>query len=271
VTSSSTKASLTLTFGVYQTDKPSEVYRQFRPVVDALSRALKTHYGSPVAIDFKSYGSYDGGLNAIVQGEVDMMRLGPASYVLAKRKEPGVQLLVMEEKKGKRRFKGVIAVRTDSSYKTLAELKGIRFAFGNENSTIGRYLAQDELIRAGIFAADLPGSKFLGRHDKVAKAVQLGDFEAGSLKMSTFKKMNGNGDLRILKDFDNVTKPWVARAGLAPRLVEALRQGLLEMQDEKALKALRVSGFGMTSDEEYSFVREAMERAEASFGELTGP
>jgi hypothetical protein len=36
----------------------------------------------------------------------------------------------------------VIAVQKDSPLKTLAELKGKKFAFGDQNSTIGRYLAQ---------------------------------------------------------------------------------------------------------------------------------
>ncbi len=260
--SSSTKAVRRLTFGVYQTDKPSEVYRQFSPVVDALARTAEKYYGSPLTIEFKSYGTYEGGLNAIVTGNVDLMRLGPASYILAQQEPPGVQLLAMELKKGKDRFKGVIVVRADSSYETLADLEGARFAFGDVNSTIGRYLAQAHLMEAGIFADDLGSFAFLGRHDKVAKAVQLGDFDAGSLKMNTFKKMNRDGSLRILKEFLNVTKPWVAKADLEPRLIEAITLGLVAIDDTDALDALGVSGFQPAKDEYYDFVRKAMAQAQ---------
>ena len=85
----------------------------------------------------------------------------------------------MEDKKGERRFSGVIVVGADSSIKRLADLAGKRFAFGDENSTIGRYLAQAELVKAGIRARDLAHYEYLGRHDLVAKAVSLGDFRAG--------------------------------------------------------------------------------------------
>ena len=45
------------------------------------------------------------------------------------------------------------------------------FAFGNELSTIGRYLAQQYLMQHGIHEKDLSHYKYLGRHDRVGTAV----------------------------------------------------------------------------------------------------
>jgi phosphonate transport system substrate-binding protein len=236
-TRESTKSVRQLSFGLYQTDKPTEIYKRFRPITNYLSDAISKTVGEPVKVQLRILRSYDAGLDAIVNGDVDFMRLGPASYVLARERNPNVQLLAMESKKGKKRSPGVIVVRRDSRYQTLQDLKGASFAFGDPNSTIGRFLAQEQLVLAGI--------------------------DAGSLKIGTLKKINKKGELRIIAKFDNVTKPWVARADLPEPMVGAIQAALLGVEDENVLRTLGVSAFAESSDEEYAFVRAGMKRAEA--------
>src|SRR5262249_23565107 len=187
--------------------------------------------------------TYDECLDKFVDGAVDFVRFGPASYVLAKQRQPGIQLLVAEREDGDR--PGMIVVRSDSKVRTLADLKGMRFAFGDENSTIGRYLSQAALVQAGVHADDLKAHEYLDRHDKVFKAVEIGDFDAGALHAATFRELNKNGKLRAIARFDNVGKPWIARKGLEAPLVAALQQALLGLPPD-ALATLKVAGFERT-------------------------
>jgi phosphonate transport system substrate-binding protein len=173
----------------------------------------------------------------------------------------------MEHEGGEKRFKGVIVVRKDDPAVTLSQLRGRRVAFGDENSTIGRYLSQAELVRAGIRARDLKSYKFLGRHDTVATAVLMGDFDAGPVMEATFEAMNGDKRLRALHTFDNVTKPWVARAGLDVQVRNALTKVLVAFDDKELLKSLKITGLMTTSDAEYEFVREGMRMATEEFEE----
>lgn len=252
---------LRLIFGVYTSEKATAMYRQFTPIIESLSETMEVQIGRPVDIEMKIYKTYDSAIDALVDGKVDFVRFGPAPYVLAKKRNPGIELLAMEGKKGKKRFQGAIVVPTSSSAKTLADLKGKRFAFGDRNSTIGRYLAQSALIKAGIDASKLSSFAFLGRHDRVVKAVEMGDFDAGAAKLSTVKKLNKKGKLRVLHVFDNVTKPWVARAKLDPGTRSELSKALLSLDDPKVLKAFKVSGFLPARDAEYALVREGMNRS----------
>jgi phosphonate transport system substrate-binding protein len=217
----------------------------------------------PVDIQLTIFKSYDDGIRALVEGQVDLVHFGPAPYVLAKGKNPGIQLVAMEHDKGEKRFKGVIVVRADSPIQTIEELRGKSFAFGDRNSTIGRYLVQAQLVDHGLQARDLPRFKYMERHDQVAGAVEMGDFDAGSVKSGTFKKYAEKATLRKLAEFENVTKPIVARAGLDLRVVGAAQQALCAIQDDKALEGLKISGFLPTSDAEYDFVREGMRKAAA--------
>ena len=254
--------SVPLTFGVYQSDKATKMYKKFLPAIEAIQDDLEKNLGRPVDIELKIFKTYDEGLDALVKGKVDFVRFGPAPYILARERNPDLQLLAMELKKGKKRFSGMIVVKADSHLKTLDDIKGERFAFGDENSTIGRYLAQAMLVDAGIRANDLAEFDYLGRHDKVARAVQVGDFAAGSIKSGTFTDANKKrATLRTIARFDNVTKPWVACASMDKKVAAALQKTLIELKDKDALKALKVSGFSKASDKDYDLVRKGMKSA----------
>jgi len=109
-------------------------------------------------------------------------------------------------------------------------------------------------------AEDLSTYEYLGRHDKVGTAVGAGDFAAGALNESTFKKLVEKGEpIRELVRFPNVTKPWIARSGLDPVVFDALKQSLLEIKNKKALKGLKSDGFLEGFDSDYAQIRAAME------------
>jgi len=259
----SNQADTKVVFGVYTSDKASTMYKTFKPVIGALGKSMSTQAGHEIKIHLKIYKSYDEGIAGLIKGDVDFMRLGPASYILTKMKNPDVRLLAMEVRKGKKKFRGVILVSDKSHAKTLIDLKGKSFAFGNPSSTIGRYLAQAELIDAGLHASDFSKIDFLGRHDKVASAVAIGDFDAGSVKEKTFLKAKKKGGVKALHYFDNVTKPWVASSSLDKTIFNYLQTALTELKDKSILKVLKVDRFDKGTDAEYNFVRKGMKKSES--------
>ncbi len=259
VASGSASATVNLKFGVYTSDNRSAMEEKFRPVLRSLETDLGIILNETVKIELKVARTYDEGIEDLASGRVDFARLGPASYVIAKDRNDGVQVLAMESKKGQKVFKGVICVANDSPIQSVADLRGKSFAFGDENSTIGRYLSQLHLVNNDIRAADLSSYEYLGRHDKVGIAVGRGKFDAGALKNSTFKKLVKKGvPIRSIATFDNVTKPWVASSGLSDRLTGAVRKALLNMSDANALKALGKDGFLEGSDADYAEIRRAI-------------
>jgi len=263
LTTSLAQEPLRISLGMYSFKKPTEVYKQFQPATVALSSLLTAQMKRPVKLELQIVQTYEECLEAFVAGKIDVVRFGPASYVLAKRKCEGIALLAAESEDSKE--VGLIVVRADSPVQTLADLAGRKFAFGDQQSTIGRYLSQAELVRAGVTGHDLASFKFLERHDIVFNAVEIGDYDAGALHADTFHELNDKvkgKKLRVLHKFDNVAKPWVARAGLAKDVVQALTTSLLQLKDPAALKALKVGGFVPTVDADYEMVRKGMQLAE---------
>ncbi len=255
------QAEVSLTFGVYTSDKPSAMVQQMRPTLDSLERSVAEALGEPVEIKLQVVKGYAAGAELILSGKADVMRLGPASYVRVKAKEAGIQLLAMENKNGSKTFNGIIAVREDSDITHISELRGRTFAFGSERSTLGRYFAQLELMQAGIFASDLASYEYLGRHDKVGRAVGAGLYDAGALEETMFKKIQAQGvPIRAIHTMRNATKAWAARAGLDPRVQQAVRQALLDLNDAQVFAALRFNGFLPGDDSDYDPTREAIDR-----------
>lgn len=253
------QADVTLKFGVYATDSRADVEKQFRPALAVLEKDLTERLGETVKVDLKISPTYEGGLADLVEGRVDFTRLGPASYVLGKDKEPRLSILAIESKDGAKTFNGIICVRMDSDIESVAQLRGKSFAFGDDQSTIGRYLSQLYLVEHGIRAKDLSRYEYLGRHDKVGIAVGRGEFDAGALKQSTFNKLVKKGvPIRVLVTFPNVTKPWVGRAGMDSRIEAALMAALLDMTDRTALKALKADGMLPGSDDDFAAIRQSI-------------
>lgn len=249
-------AGTALVFGVYASDKPSAMVEQLRPTLDLLEGAMSKQLGEAVTIKLRIARDYDTGLAELVAGKVDFARLGAASYVEAKERAAGVRIIAAERSNGSKIFRGIICVNTASDIHALSELAGKTFAFGDEQSTIGRYIAQLTLARAGITAASLKYFKYLDRHDRVGAAVAARQFDAGALEGTMFDQMVAAGaPLRLLVAFPNVTKPWVARVGLAAPVAEAIRHSLLELRDPVALAALRFDGFEAADDGDYEVTR----------------
>ena len=252
---------LHLVFGTYSTDRPSDMVRKFRPILDALEASLEPRLGHPVRIRMQVTNDYRAGIEDLTIGRVDFARFGATSYITAKQEVDGIRLLAIESNKGRKEFTGIICVVGAGPIRRLEDLKGKRFAFGNELSTIGRFLSQDLLLEHGIRASDLGAYEYLGRHDKVGAAVAGGLFDAGALKESTFRQLVEQGkDLRALAEIPVVTKPWVARAELSAEIEEALRQALFALDDPEILATLKREGFLPAEDADYEPVRRAMAR-----------
>lgn len=256
------QADIHLRFGTYTADKPTETVKKHRSFLIFLSNRLSELLGEPVHIQMVIAKEYQVSIDQLAAGEVDFARFGPASYIHAADKNPGIRILALETKNGEKRFNGVIAVHRDSDLQKLEDLAGLTFAFGDELSTVGRYLAQARLLDAGIGQEDLHSFAYLGRHDTVGLAVGAGKFSAGALKESTFKKLVADGvPIRALTHVDNISKPWLASADLDPRIFAAMQKVMLSAEHAEILRRVSKNGFLLGSDADYQSIRDAMQRS----------
>ena len=246
-----------LRVGVQTWDMPSRVDEAFAPIEQVFERALLQH-GSGLSVDIVPFAVYGELVAALAQGNVDVARLEAGSYLTAQQREPGIALLAVERSSRGTPRQGVIITSVQASIDSLDQLRGKRFAFGDVDAAIGRYLPQAALVAAGLRAPELGAMAYLRRGDRIAAAVRLGEFDAGVVELETFRRGNLDGSLRVLWSLTDAPRPWVARAGMAPELVASMTAALLAVHDTRSLRVLDASGFARATLDTFDPVRAAM-------------
>ena len=209
--------------------------------------------------------TYDSHIHLVGTGGVDFAFLGPASYVKLTGKFGAFPLLAIYETEGSATYKGVIMVRQDSPIKTLSQLKGKRFAFGDINSTMSHLVPRYMLQKAGITVKDLGSYDFLANHENVVMGVLSGTYDAGAVREPVYQLYAAEG-LRVVAASEPMPDHlFVARRGLPPDTVRKLSESLLSLKDsEEGKMVLRSLQKSLTAlvpvrDKDYDKLRKVVE------------
>ena len=267
-TAGSARAEISLAVGLYPTEQPRAMVQDLRPALDFMEEYLEAELGEEVEIRTQIVKGYREAIDAILSNQVDFARLGGASYVLCKTEDPDVNILAMENHNGSVQFNGVIVVRADSAIENVSQLRGRTFAFVSDSSALGRYFPQAYLLNAQIRSRDLKDFAYLGRHEEVGRAVSAGRYDAGALSQRMYERLVERGmKLRAIAHFENVSRAWVARSGLEPRVRAALQKAFLQLHDPKILQTLGFDGFVPGSDTYYDETRRVIADSTAFFAD----
>ncbi|WP_224701887.1 phosphonate ABC transporter substrate-binding protein [Devosia aquimaris] len=165
-----------LTIGISSGENETDAIARTQPYADYLSAEL----GVPVKIVRGT--DYAAVIEAMRSGHVQFASVGPAAYALARKVmgEDIAPVAVTLDKEGNLGYYSVIAVRADSPYQTLADIKGKSFAFADPNSTSGYavpsyYLATELKTSADDYFSEVA---FSGGHEQSVMALVNGTFEA---------------------------------------------------------------------------------------------
>ena len=209
--------------------------------------------------------NYNATVEALGNGSLDFAYLGGLTYVKAHR-QYGVVPLV--QRTSDLEFHSLFITGANSPIKSLADLKGKTFAFGDINSTSGHLMPYYELKQAGINAdADLR-FRYTGSHPATAKAVESGAVDAGALDESVFNSMIADGKLDKNKvRIFYTSKPfldyvWVARKDVSKQDQEKFAWAFIELEpgkDDQVLGIVRGKKFVRASDDKYELLRKVAE------------
>lgn len=255
---------------VSATESPIQVAKAYVPFLKRLEQDMARRLDRPVLLDFVLGREFRPDHEQLTGSRTDFQRMGLASYLLAKRIQPGLQP-VLEEDVGKR---AVIFVRQelfDSGVTNLSRLVGRAFAFGDTNSTIN-LVAQTLLVRAGVRGSDLRRYHYFNAYDtptldlirevqrrtgqtdvmpvvrrnrETLRAVLQGGYDAGVVRERYFETEKRKG-LVALTVFETPPDVYVARAGLDAKVIEAFRGSLLALRDSQMLANLPMPGVTIT-------------------------
>ena len=240
-----------LVFGSVAMDIPAVMHERLKPLTIYLSKRLNKK------VTLKLSPNMGAAIKDAANGNVDIAYLTPVAYLRAHAKG-NAQLIAKTVTKGKASFKLVIVVKENSPIKSVNDLIGKSFAFGDERALLQRAT----VVGAGIKLKQFKEYRFIGHYDNIARAVVNNDFDAGILKDTMAYKWEGKG-LRILHA-SPALPPYniVASKNVSKELLKELKQIFLSLNKNnpdhlKIIKAVdkKYDGFAATSNAEYDVVR----------------
>jgi phosphonate transport system substrate-binding protein len=247
-----------LTIGLIPSEDSQAMIESSKQVLDDLQAKIGMPVVPFVATD------YNGIIEALRSGKLDVAYLGPFSYVLATSVADVEAFSVAVTKKtGQSAYKSVILARKDSGIHSLADLKGHTFAFVDPSSASGHLFPKAGLEQAG-FAPDTLFKRviFSGSHDASILAVENKKVDAAAVADRIFASAVAKGVVKQ-DDFEIVwsskpipESPMVWRKALDPELKKKVADALASIKDVPWGDQGVLNGFQPTTDASYDVVRD---------------
>jgi len=240
-----------LLFGSVAMDIPAVMHKRLKPLTNYLSKTLD----QPVSL--KLSPNMGAAIKETAAGTVDLAYLTPVAYLKA-HKKGNAKIIAKTVTKGKASFKLMIVVKEDSPIKTVKQLVGKSFAFGDEKALLQRAA----VVGSGMSLEKLGSYQFIGHYDNIVRAVMNGDFDAGILKDTMAYKWEGKGVRVLYATPDLPPYNITASKNVDDATFRKLQKAFLDLNPKnpehlKIIKALdkKYDGFARTSDKEYNIVR----------------
>jgi len=158
--------------GLFQPDREKNE-ATYRPLAAYLSHKLGR------AVELRTVDTWEGLAKSLANGETDIALMGPWGYVLANH-VAGAQVVSTIEYDGKPEYFAIIVTHPDSGIKTMADLKGKTFAFGDKGSTSGYLIPLHHFMTQGIDPEKYFSKVVHTSHQAIETQVTAGQLDAGA-------------------------------------------------------------------------------------------
>ncbi len=244
-------------FGLVPSEGGTDIVKRFRPVIAQIEREL----GRPV--EAFSATEYLGIITAMQNKQVDVVYMGPKSYVEASRIAGAVAVAKELNLDGVAGYYAIMLAREDSGIKTLADAKGRSFGYVTPNSTSGYLLpAIGVMEETGLTVEEYFGEiSYTGTHGNAAYAVRSGEIEVVANNTLDLRAMKSSGfdDSELVEIWRSAMIPAgviAVRSDLPESFHEQIRQALIELSaDSEAMDEMARGGFISATDEDYDIIR----------------
>lgn len=258
----------TLVFSIIPTEETTQEVDLYQPVL----QRLKEKTGKP--IEFFMPTSYSSVIEAMMNGWVHVGVHGPNSYIVAKEKDPALEVFatyakleghLQEEGPG---YRAVLITRKDSGFDTIESLRGATVALADPASTSGNLLPRVVFIDEIDTEFDDYFSRvvYSGGHDLSTLAVKEGRVDAGFVATHRFDNVIDRG-LAEMDEFQVIWQspvipqdPFVYRGDLCPELKDAIEDTFLSLHEaedaQTFLENINSRRFVAMEDSDYDIIRQ---------------
>jgi phosphonate transport system substrate-binding protein len=247
--------------GLFQPDRDKND-ATYRPLASYLSARLDR------PIELRTVDSWEGLAKSLANGETDIALMGPWGYVLANH-EAGAQAVSTILYDGKPEYFAIMVTHPDSGIRSVADLKGRTFAFGDKGSTSGYLIPLHYFMTQGINPETHFARILHTRHQAIETQVAQGALDAGADYNRNRNAMIEQGLIKaeqskifwqsapLPNDAVAVSRALYADQALVARLRAALAEVGEAMKTQPALLPPHYTGFVSRDNAFYKPIRDA--------------
>jgi phosphonate transport system substrate-binding protein len=260
-----------LRFSLVPRTELGKLLDEYRPLLDHLEKTL----GRKVAVIQPS--SYSTVIEGLLAGSIDLASMGPASYALAKNRDPSLMPFVTWTmqggtfvKAGAHYYNSLLIAKQGGNLNDIASLKGRSIGLIDPASTSGAVIPREEFGRlVGKRLEDYFGQlTYSGSHDRSIEAVRKGYTDAAFVASEHLDEAIRRGrvearELKVLWQSKPIPHdPFVYRGKLCAPLKEKIRQVFLTDSPEirRVLANLKADRFISVTDQDYRELQDVMSR-----------
>lgn len=268
----------TLVFSIIPTEETTQELGIYQPLLTA----LKENTGK--SIEFFMPTSYASVIEGMVNGWVHIGVHGPNSYVLAKAKDPALEVFatytkkqghLQEEGPG---YRAVLITRADSDFDTIESLEGTVLGLADPASTSGNLLPRmvfgDEIGTGPELENYFSRVVYTGGHDQSTLAVKEGRVDSAFVATHRFDNVIDR-ELASLEEFEVLWQsdvipqdPMVYRGDLCEPLKAAIRETFLTLHEDPEaasfFEGIDSTKFVAMEDSDYDIIRRLVAAQEAA-------
>ncbi|ABR47530.1 phosphonate ABC transporter, periplasmic phosphonate-binding protein [Alkaliphilus metalliredigens QYMF] len=247
---------------------PTQNQGDMKAAMDKLGEHFSEELGTEVIVEV--YPDYNGVVEAMNYGQVDMAYFGPLTYIIAN-ETGGAEAIMTLLVNGEPYYYSYMVVHADSDINSLDDIidnvEDLQFAFADVNSTSGSLIPTLALKERGVFRdqtdTDFKQIFYTGGHDAAALSVQEKKVEVGAVDSAIFEVMKRNNvidgeQFRVIWQSEPLFQyPWAVKKGTSDELKEAFVNAFLSVDDSEILDVFGASGFAPAEDKDYEPVRQA--------------
>ena len=237
-----------LTFGIYPYDSPSKIHKDFGPLIKRLSEEVGIPFKIVIVPNYMSF------IKSIGEGGIDIGFMGPSPYVKVKDKYGGVELVARLLFRDNKNDMMVIITYMGSKIKSLEDMRGKTFAFGDFQSYGSHFYPRYLLSKAGVKLKDLKAYDYLSSHSRAVLAVAHRDFDAAGIRKDIYEKYKDRPIHIISGPFKIPPHVIVYRQGLSEGIKKKIKETLLKMTDREILDSIDLDLMKFTSVRDEDFI-----------------
>ncbi|MBT9527345.1 MAG: phosphate/phosphite/phosphonate ABC transporter substrate-binding protein [Rhizobacter sp.] len=252
---------LKLGVGLFQPDRERND-ATYRP----LAQYLEAQLGRKV--ELRTVDTWEGLAKSLANGETDLALMGPWGYVLANH-AARAQVVSTILYDGKPEYFALMITHPDSGIKTVADLKGKTFAFGDKGSTSGYLIPLHYFMTQGIDPDTYFSKVLYTKHQAIETQVASGQLDAGADYNRNRNAMIEQGLIKaerskviwqsapLPNDAFAVSEALFKDKALVTRLQAALAGVGAQLKKQPNLLPAHYTGFVTTDNSFYKPIRDA--------------